>query len=249
MNPQMNPIKRLIAALQFITILPLGKPAPFVPSAMVPYFPLAGLVIGGLLAAFDLLVTRLWPQPVAALLDVIFLIAVTGALHLDGVGDTAAGLYGGRTKEQALSIMKDSRLGAMGLVAICSLLAIKWAGLYALDERRLPLLILIPAFARGAMIFGMHLLPYGRPQGGTGLAFVERSAPFSDYLWLALPFALALLAGWRGLLASIFFVVITLSLIAYYRSRLGCITGDMLGAMCELNEALLFLICSIGWAR
>jgi adenosylcobinamide-GDP ribazoletransferase len=239
-------MKHLVAALQFMTLLPLGKPAAFKPSAMVPYFPLAGIIIGCLMAVFDQMVMRLWPAPVAALLDVVFLIALTGALHIDGVGDTADGLYGGHTNEKALSIMKDSRLGTMGMVAIFCILAIKWAGIYSLDTHRSLMLIVIPGYARGAMILGMRLLPYGRPDGGTGQPFVEGRGRWSDYIWLALPFGLAMVAGWRGIMVAVAFVFVTASVLYYYHKRVGCITGDMLGAICEINEAGLLLIGAIG---
>ena len=81
-----------IASLQFITAIPLGKPRPFDPKAIVTHFPLAGLAIGLVLALFDLMASALWPPLVASALDVILLAAITGALHLDGLADTADGL-------------------------------------------------------------------------------------------------------------------------------------------------------------
>ena len=79
---------------------------------------------------------KAWSQPVASILDVFLLVIITGALHLDGLGDTADGLYGRRPVEKALAIMKDSRIGAMGVVAIICGLAIKWGGLSGLDADR-----------------------------------------------------------------------------------------------------------------
>ncbi|MEA3437195.1 MAG: adenosylcobinamide-GDP ribazoletransferase, partial [Thermodesulfobacteriota bacterium] len=111
-------MKNLIAAIQFITIIPMGKSGKFDPEKMVPFFPLVGIILGLLVALLDQIFLLLWSKPVASLLDVLFLIIITGAFHLDGLGDTADGLYGRRTKEKALSIMKDSRIGAMGIVAI-----------------------------------------------------------------------------------------------------------------------------------
>ncbi len=99
---------------------------------MIPYFPLVGLLLGGFVSVFDRLILNLWSQPVASLLDVVLLVFLTGALHLDGLGDTADGLYGNRPRERALEIMKDSRIGVMGLTAIVCGLAVKWAGIVGL---------------------------------------------------------------------------------------------------------------------
>lgn len=239
-------MRNLISAIQFITILPAGKTGPFVPERMIPFFPVVGLLLGVMLAVFDLLVSAFWTPPVAAVLDVVFLAWVTGAFHLDGLGDASDGLYGHHTRERALEIMKDSRVGAMGLVAVVFALAVKWGGLSGLNEHRFLLLLIIPAFARGSMLFGFRFLPYGRPDGGTGHAFFEKPLQWGDFLWLSIPALLSLFAGWRGLLVLISFVFINAAILFYYKKRIGCITGDMLGAMVEITEPVLFLMASAG---
>ncbi len=85
-------IRNLTAALRFLTILPLGKPADFPGHRMVPYFPLAGLILGLLLALIDAMLQHIFPLNIVSLIDVVFLAVVTGALHLDGLADTADGL-------------------------------------------------------------------------------------------------------------------------------------------------------------
>ena len=158
-------MRHFISAIQFITILPVGRADTFEPAKMIPYFPIVGLFLGLLTALFDQLATALWSRPVASLLDIIFLAVITGAFHLDGLGDSADGLLGQRSKERVLAIMKDSRLGTMGLVAIVFGLALKWAGIAGLDANRTLLLVIVPAYARGGMLFGMRFLEYGRPAG------------------------------------------------------------------------------------
>jgi adenosylcobinamide-GDP ribazoletransferase len=118
-----------IASLQFITAIPLGRPRPFDAKGIIIHFPLAGLAIGLILSLFDLIASALWPTSVAGVLDVVLLAAVTGAFHLDGLADAADGLYGQREREKVLAIMKDSRVGAMGLVAVACVLLVKAAGL------------------------------------------------------------------------------------------------------------------------
>ena len=153
-------MKKLIATLQFLTILPLGKSVDFQPVKMISFFPVAGLVIGIILALADQIFLVLWSPNVAALLDVVMLVLITGALHIDGLGDAADGILGHRPREKALLIMKDSRIGVMGLVCILCGLSIKWAGIAGIDAHRSLLLIIIPAYARGGMIFGIKFLKY-----------------------------------------------------------------------------------------
>lgn len=239
-------MRNFISAIQFITILPVGKAVPFDPRKMMPFFPLVGILLGLLVAIFDRLVINLWNGPVAALLDVIFLATITGAFHLDGLGDTADGLLGQRPKEKALAIMKDSRIGAMGLVAVVFGLALKWGGIAGLDVNRSLILIIVPAYARGAVLFGIRFLEYGRPGGGTGLDFFKETLKPAAFWGMALPVGVSLFLGWQSLWLNLSFIIITSSVLHYYKKRIGCITGDMLGALIEVLEAGLFLLVSIG---
>ena len=239
-------MRDFFSAIQFITILPWGRAERFDPQRMIPYFPIVGIVLGVLVALFDYVAASFWGKTVASLLDVIFLALLTGAFHIDGLGDAADGLLGQRPKEKILAIMKDSRLGTMGLVAIVAGLSIKWAGIAGLDADRTLLLIIVPAFARASMLFGMRYLPYGRPEGGTGVDFFNDELKPSSFWGLAVPVLLSFILGWQAIWLIICFAAITAGLILYYKRRLGCITGDMLGAMTEITEAGLFLLASIG---
>jgi len=238
-------MKRLIAALQFLTIIPLGKSAIYDPKGMVPFFPVVGIIIGGLLSVFDYITLNFWQEPVTAILDVVFLVVITAALHLDGLGDTADGVFGHRSRETALAIMKDSRIGVMGLVAIVCTLAVKWGGIMHLNEHRMLLLVLVPAYSRSAMIFGIRFLEYGRPEGGTGHDLFDEPIKLHAFQWLLIPVILSVFLGWKGIRLNIIFALITAIIILYYKKRMGCITGDMLGAMTEVTESLLFLFASI----
>jgi len=241
-------MRHFISAIQFITILPVGRADTFEPTKMIPYFPIVGLFLGLLTALFDQLATALWSRPVASLLDILFLAVITGAFHLDGLGDSADGLLGQRPKEKVLTIMKDSRLGTMGLVAIVFGLALKWAGIAGLDADRTLLLIIVPAYARAGMLFGMRFLEYGRPAGGTGVDFFESKLKWSAFWGLTAPVVMSVFLGWTGLWLNLCFVALTALLIWYYTRRLGCVTGDMLGAMAEILESGLFLLVSMGGA-
>jgi adenosylcobinamide-GDP ribazoletransferase len=238
----------LISAIQFITILPIGKPGHFDPRGLIRYFPVVGIIVGAMVSFFDQIALHLWSRPVVGILDVVFLAVITGAFHLDGLGDAADGMLGIRSREKALLIMKDSRVGAMGLVAILCGFSIKCAGIAGLDANRALLLIIIPSYARAGMIFGVRFLKYGRPDGGTGHSFFEKPLTIRDFIWVMIPITLSFFLGWSALVINIAFAAIVSILLIYFKRRMGCITGDMLGTMTEVTESLLFLILSAGIA-
>jgi adenosylcobinamide-GDP ribazoletransferase len=238
------------SAIQFITIIPAGKHLAFNPLGMIRFFPLTGLLIGLGLAVVDLAASWLWSDGVAAVLDVLYLVIVTGAFHLDGVGDTADGIFSHRSKERALEIMKDSRSGMMGLIAVFCVLAIKLAGMYAVKTSTAPVetiifLVVIPGLSRCAMLFGIRMLPYGRTGTGTGHALFSEKLSWKAFIWMLVPVTILLLSGAKGWLLIIVFLITTQALILFYRHKMGCITGDMLGAMTEVCEAILFLCAGI----
>jgi adenosylcobinamide-GDP ribazoletransferase len=241
-------MKSLISAIQFITRIPVGTPGTFEPAGMIQFFPVVGLLIGALLAAFDHVASLFWSRHMTAILDGVFLVWITGAFHIDGLGDTADGLYGNRPREKALLIMKDSRIGAMALVTVVSALAVKWGAIADLDRHRALLLLIIPAYARGSMLFGFRFLNYGRPDGGTGHPFFKKRLGLSDFWALGIPLVLSVFAGLRGMVVTIVFIAVVASVLYFYKRRMGCITGDMLGAMTEITEAALFAAAAAGGA-
>ena len=238
-------IDNFLSAVGFLTILPAGNPEKFNANGMIIFFPVVGLVIGIMLAFVDFTAAKLWSLPVASVIDLVFLIKITGALHLDGLGDMADGLYGDRPVEKSLEIMKDSRIGAMGLVMVVSVLFIKWGGLCDLRANRALMLIIIPAYARGAMLFGFYFLKYGRPDG-TGKAFFEEKLSARSFSCLALPVVISLIAGLKGIILNFVFFALIFVILRFYKKKMNCITGDMLGAMTEITEALLFLTAAAG---
>ena len=235
-------MKDVLSALRFFTILPLGAgDGEFAPRRLVTSLPTAGLIIGLMTAGFDFLAMQLWPAPAVAVLDVVFLAIVSGGLHLDGLADTVDGLYGGKTRERALEIMKDSRTGAIGVVAVVCCLLAKWAGIFSLDQSRFVLLMLVPAYARAGVLFGFMYLGYGRQGEGTARAFFDESISWYDCRWCLLLAAFSLLTGWRCFVINGLSALTILAILLFYKRKIGCITGDMLGAMIEIAEVVLFL--------
>jgi len=239
-------MKKIIAAIQFITVIPLGKPGTYDPTGMIAFFPFVGLLLGGIVSVFDLVILNIWSPVTASLLDVILLIMLTGALHIDGLADTADGLYGNRPREKALAIMKDSRVGAMGLVAVFCGLSVKWAGLAEISVHRSLLLLIIPVYARSSMLFGIRFLEYGRPGGGAGHGVFTEKLAARSFWGLVIPVTLSFFLGWSAVVLNLGFAVIVMCTLGFYRRRIGCITGDMLGALTEVTEAGLFLLAAAG---
>ena len=235
-------MKHLISAFQFLTILPLGKPRVFDASRTTPYFPVVGLGMGLILLLADSLFSKLWPVSIVSLLDIMLLAILSGGLHLDGLGDTADGLFSHKAPERALAIMRDSRIGVMGLLAILFILFVKWASLQALAEHRALYLLIIPAYSRGAMMFGIKFLSYGRPEGGVGTEFFSHKPPMVALTSILLPAFISLWLGYPAIWFNGLFVIMTALVLLYFKRRLGCITGDMLGATAEVEEAWLFLV-------
>ena len=239
-------MNHLISAFQFLTTLPFGRHRTFDAPKIMPYFPIVGLVIGLILMMGDYLFSKVWPMPVVSLWEVLLLAVLSGGLHLDGLGDTADGIFSHRPREQMLTIMRDSRIGAMGLITIVFVLAFKWVGLQHISENRTLFLLMVPAYSRGAMLFGIRFLKYGRPDGGLGTDFFSKGAGLSAFVGMSLPLLLSFWLGWTSILLNLLFLVMTGVILLYYKRRLDCITGDMLGAMVEVEEAWLFMIGSIG---
>jgi adenosylcobinamide-GDP ribazoletransferase len=246
MDEKTSSFTDLRSAILFITILPAGKNVAYSPMGMIRFFPVVGLIIGALLVMFDLAVSQLWAPPVAALLDLLFLVAVTGAFHLDGLGDTADGIFSHRSRERALEIMKDSRTGMMGLVAVVCGLAVKLAGIWSVKSTGTPvqmmiLLLIVPAYSRASMIVGIRALNYGRKGEGTGRQHFSRPIGLKDFVYCLIPLVLSGFLGYKGLVLNILFFVGTALILVFYKKKMNCITGDMLGAMNEVMEAILFL--------
>ena len=236
-------MKRFLAAIRFLTIFPVpgtwGTDAADL-ARSVSCFPWVGLLLGGLAAASAWLLGR-WEVPplVAAVLLVVGLIGVSGGLHLDGLSDAADGLLSARSRQRMLEIMKDSRIGPMGVVAILAVVLTKFAALASLETSpRWAVVLLMPLTGRAAMVLHMALLPYVRGQG-LGTIFFGRSqalaAAGAVFVWAA---ATGGLFGLPGLAVCGIGVAVTLLLAGYVYHKIGGVTGDTLGAVCEILEAV-----------
>jgi adenosylcobinamide-GDP ribazoletransferase len=251
-----SPLPCILAALRFLTVLPVRHGAAddgrcFAGSLF--YFPLIGLGIGLLTALADALLGCILPQAVVALVAIVMLAGISGFLHIDGLADTADGLLSSRPREQKLVIMRDSRTGAMGVTAIVLVLLGKYAALASTDAALVPAaLVLMPLAGRCALVFAMAMLPYARPEGGLGALFYSRNtrmaAGVSVLMLLMVLFLFSQFAWfhWQNVVAiGIALAGTVLLFSAWCRKSLGGATGDTLGAVCELSELMVAIAITI----
>jgi len=240
-------MKRFVAALRFLTILPIpgtwGSGGAEL-AGSVPFFPLVGLVAGGLAALLAWGLARMAVPPlIASAVIIVALLSISGALHMDGLSDTADGFLSSRSKERILEIMKDSHVGAMGVVAVVCVMLLKFAALASLPPAKVwRVVLLMPLAGRCMMVLQMVLLPYARP-GGLGTVFYRSTHR------MAAAWAVAVLAGagWlalggKGLIAAATCVAVTLLFCRYCWRKIGGATGDTFGAACELVELVPALV-------
>jgi len=247
-------IKPLSISLGFLTVLPIPVKGELRPADMgkaMAFFPVAGAVIGGVLISADIVLSSILAGAVVDFILIAVLALITGGIHLDGLADTFDGLYGGKTREDALSIMKDSRVGAIGAVSLIIVIGLKYTTLISYPQvlphgAKYAALLLMPLLSRWSMVLTASLSVYARMSGGTGKDFVETVSPLS--LLTATIFAsvaAGVMMGWRGILVIAIIGAITLTGVIYFKKRLGGVTGDVLGAVNEVNEVMVLLFILI----
>ena len=168
-------MRAFVAAFQFLTRLPLSVRfiwSDTLAARSLVWFPVVGFFIGCLLVLLATGLPMLFPLIISALLFVAIWVALTGALHLDGLLDTADGLLSHRSRERMLEIMKDSRIGAMGAITCFFYLALKTAAVCFIIENptllNLGCLMLTPAISRWMLTLAITTRPYIRDKQGMG---------------------------------------------------------------------------------
>jgi adenosylcobinamide-GDP ribazoletransferase len=244
--------EELLTAARFLTRLPLGAAEPLEPGALARAswaFPLVGALVG-LIAAFAYAIAIGFdlPAPVAALIAVGASILVTGALHEDGLADTADGL-GGDDVATRLAIMRDSRIGTYGVLALILGVGLRAAALASIGTGAAVLAALVAAHAagRGGMAVALYTLPAARSDGLGALAGQPEPATVAAALGLAILLVLLTLGFAPGLVALAPAAIAMTAIGEIGRRRIGGQTGDVLGAIEQGGEAAT-LIAAAAWA-
>ncbi|MDP9902908.1 adenosylcobinamide-GDP ribazoletransferase [Variovorax ginsengisoli] len=250
-------VRHFLLALQFFTRIPVtGRLAqwvgysPAMLQASAAYFPAVGVLVGAWGALVFGAALAAWPAPVAAMLCMVATVLLTGAFHEDGLADVADGLGGSSQRERALEIMKDSRIGAFGAIALVLALGLKAALLVALTLQGAgPACVAVLAahvLSRLAPLGVMRALPYVGGDGGKAkpMAHALSLPALGIALCWSLPVAVLLVAVHgigHGVTALLGAAVVTVLMAARFRRRLGGFTGDCLGATQQVAELAIYL--------
>ena len=207
------------------------------------YFPVVGLIIGLLLAGLYCLMRGIFSVPLVSTILVTVLVLLTGAHHLDGLSDTFDALVAGRTTEQRLSIMADTRVGVFGILSIVLTLLIKYAALMGIAS--VSILIMVPVVSRWTMAGAILIFPAARK---SGMGFAAKNGAswksFAAATVIAL-LVMILFCGWIVgpiLMAVLFGLVCCFGLL--FRRLFGGLTGDCYGALVELGEVMALILIS-----
>jgi adenosylcobinamide-GDP ribazoletransferase len=210
------------------------------------YWPLIGVLVGAAIVGAWWLAGQVLPRDIAVGLALAVGLMLTGALHEDGFADVCDGFGGGATRERALEIMRDSRIGTFGAIGLVMLIGVKWHAMAALPPALFPAaLIAAHALSRGTPIGLMVLLPYARTDASRARPFVSR--PTGRRLLAVGMTALAPLVLLPPVLWPICagaVAAIWLGCFLWFRRRLGGYTGDCLGATQQLGE-VAFLLAAV----
>jgi adenosylcobinamide-GDP ribazoletransferase len=248
-------MRLFVIAFQFLTIVPLPIAVRCEEEDLgrsMTWFPVVGLALGAILAGADYLMAPYLPRGVADLILIVLMTVMTGALHLDGLSDVCDGLAARGSRERFLEVMKDSRVGAVGAVALVLALGLKYQALVSIPPgHKREVLLYFPLAARFAQV--QMTVGAKRARGnGLGSSFITGAGVIQ--LVLAYGFTLAaayLLLGLNGIACSVLLYLITWTVKSWSHRRLGGITGDVIGCASELNEIfsllLLLVLFSGGW--
>lgn len=244
-------------AIRFLTLIPL----PFMPAMTgdnyektiarsTAWFPTVGLLIGGMACLIGFVLGAVWNDFARAVAVVVTIGIVTAGLHLDGLSDTFDAVMSWRPRERKLEIMKDSRIGAMGALALIAVIALKIAFIMAAGDGWWRAVLVATVLGRWADLYGIFFFPAAR-EGGLGRSFrdfMRRSDfAFATGQTAALVVGISIIGvaagGWptallRGAIAFALVLLVAHIIFSRWVRSLGGLTGDTYGAMCEIGEVV-----------
>ena len=235
-------IKQLIILIQFMTRIPVFVNVEYDEEKLgksIKYFPLVGAIIGIFLYGINILARKITVnRQIAAIIIIIAEIFITGLIHIDGLADTADGLFSYAEKEKILEIMKDSRVGTNGAVVLILYFMTK---VILLSEIRPEYIILYPVISRLSTSINAGLGEYARKNGmSNGIIGKngKKEAVISIIITMILSF---IILKAKGLIILIFAILFILLLMKGVKRKIGGITGDTMGASLELTSILVLL--------
>ena len=229
-------VNDLRTALGLLTIFPVRYNE--ITARAFAYYPLVGLVIGALLVVAHFLFRHALPNLVVAVIVVALWAILTGGLHLDGFTDACDALFAATTRERRLDILRDVHLGSFGAAGLIILLMLKTAS--AANATTLAPILLAPILGRWAITLAV-LYP---PARNDGMAVLFRAGLTRSVVLVSTASAGMVCAcfGMFGFAAFIIAFAVTLILARFAMNRLGGLSGDIYGMMCESVEASVLVL-------
>ena len=243
-------MKDFLRALSFLTILPAGRfqaPGEKDLARSMAFFPAVGLVLGVLLSFGYYLLSLVLPGPIVLWLTIGLLAFLTRGLHLDGFADTADGIASGGPREKILEVMRDSRIGAFGVMGLIFLIGAKYLALNQIPDAAIySSFILMTVMGRNGMVLICYRSSYARSGEGLAKPFTENLTARELLISSASALGIGLLLrGFVGILVFLGTGLFSLGYRLFFSKRLNGVTGDVLGAANELSELLCLLLLII----
>lgn len=244
-------MRQLLIAITFLTTIPLPIPKNISPQEQgqsTALFPIVGLLLGGILVGIDQIVSIVWNWKSVGRNTILVtsMVFLTGGLHLDGLMDTCDGIFSRRSKERMLEIMKDSHVGAFGVIGAICILSLKLAFLNEIEaDQRWRALVTAPILGRWAMSCAIALFPYARQSEGMGYPFKNyTSRKFLLYATLIAFLSCVSVLGMPKVLAAMLTMGFAVLIAQRISGKLGGLTGDTYGAICEITETVALIAIS-----
>lgn len=238
-------MKNFLISLQFLTRIPIKiekiKETDLVNS--VAFFPLVGLILGLVLIGINYILSLFLPSFVSIIFTFAIYLFLTGCMHLDGFADTIDGLYGGKTKEEILRIMDDSKIGAIGAVWLFIILILKVFLLINISDLDFAF-IMMCILSRTGIVLQIF---FAHPVKNTGLGSIFCKKISFKQLTIAIGFSflISLLFGLKGILAFSIAILVSILIFLYFNKKLGGLTGDIFGFTVEIIEIFVLIGATI----
>jgi len=240
-------LKRILLMVGFLTRIPVpfkidGTEEDY--GKGLVFAPVVGLLIGGILTILFYILKRFFPPGVTGILLIAAYIMLTGGLHLDGLGDTFDGIFSNRSREKMLEIMRDSRIGTNAVLAVICVVILNYALLSSIPLSGLPkALLLFPVAGRIGSLVGAGSTVYAREGEGLGKSFINCCGIKEILHGGIIYFIVSLLVlNIKGLLLAAATMITSFATVKFFAGKVGGATGDILGAVCELNQTFFLIL-------
>jgi adenosylcobinamide-GDP ribazoletransferase len=248
----MSELRLLLTAVQYFTRIRVpdwvGHAQERLTGA-IRYFPAVGVLVGACAAAVLWLTAQIFPAPLPAILSTVITVMLTGAIHEDGLADTFDGLGGGATRERALEIMKDPRLGTYGAIALMLTLSLKVAALSNMPIWiAMTVLLSAHAYSRFCAVIVMFSARYvGNADRSRAAPLIGRMSAVDVFIAALFGIVPLMLVGALAIVASLAALMLLALLLSWFVNRLGGYTGDTLGAAQQVTEVGFYLTIAATW--